>query len=110
MLAAKIAGALIVVTASSYIGQMYSRRFIARHKELLHMQVALEILSSEIKYVKTPLPEAFRKIASRVEEPVASLFLAAAARLEKYEFTPGESWRQVIEGSRKGTSFSEKDI
>ncbi len=110
MLAVKIAGALIVITASSFIGQIYSRRFINRHKELLHMQVALEILCSEIKYIKTPLPEAFRKIASRVEEPVASLFIAAAAQLEQYELTPNEIWQQVIEDGRKSTSFSGKDI
>ena len=106
----KILGALLMVGVCSYTGYIFSQRFIQRHRELTVLQMGLEILGSEIIYMRTPLPTAFKKIALRLEEPVAGIFFAAGRKLERDEAYPRQAWREALEEKKGESAFSPQDL
>lgn len=71
----KIAGALLVVGASSLIGFGLSNRLIGRCRLLKIWLYILEILKVEIYYQDNLLPEVFEKVARGINDPdLASSF------------------------------------
>ncbi len=106
----KITGAALMVAACSYTGFMFSQRFIDRHRQLTVLQVGLEILSSEISYMRSPLPLAFKKISLRLEEPVSGIFFLAGRRLERGEGFPREAWRAALKEKQQETALNQQDI
>lgn len=77
----KVAGAVFVVAASAAIGLYYSGKETYRMQDLLELKKAFLILSSEIEYIATPLPEAMTHIAGRTARPVSQLFSHFAEKL-----------------------------
>jgi len=110
MFVLKMTGAVLMVAACSYTGFALSQRFIQRHRQLTVLQMGLEILSSEIAYMRTPLPQAFKKIALRLEEPISGIFFAAGRKLEEGECYPREAWRETLLGKQQDTALSPQDI
>jgi stage III sporulation protein AB len=103
-------GALMMVAACSYTGYALSQRFVQRHRQLTVLQMGLEILSSEIAYMRTPLPQAFKKIALRLEEPVSGIFFAAGRKAGGGGAYPREAWRETLEEKQQETALSPQDI
>jgi stage III sporulation protein AB len=110
MFIVKMTGALMMVAACSYTGYALSQRFVQRHRQLTVLQMGLEILSSEIAYMRTPLPQAFKKIALRLEEPVSGIFFAAGRKLEGGEHYPRDAWRETLQEKQQETALSSEDI
>ena len=106
----KIMGALLMVGACSYTGYVFSQRFIDRYRQLTVLRMGLEILSSEISYMRTPLPTAFKKIALRLEEPAAGIFFTAGRKLETGEAHPRQAWREALEETREKTALTPEDL
>lgn len=106
---AKILGSIMLVTAFSLMGYSVSQRFISRHRELIFFQMALEILGSEIRFIKTPIPTAFKKIANRLDEPVSTVFLEAAEKIEGGEQFPSQVWEAVLKANSKKLSLFPHD-
>lgn len=57
------------------LGMWYRQQFILRLKNVRILQEILEIMMSEIRYGKTPLPECCRRIGERQKEPFSEAFL-----------------------------------
>lgn len=106
----KMTGALLMVAACSYTGFALSQRFIQRHRQLSVLQMGLEILSSEIAYMRTPLPLAFKKIALRLEEPISGIFFMTGRKLEGGEHFPREAWQETLRAKQQDTALSPQDI
>ena len=106
----EIIGAVIAVVAFSAIGYSFSQRFINRHRELLTFRMSLEILSSEIRYLKTPLPQAFEKIARRLDGPVSVFFAAAASKLDKGEGFPYKIWAETLDENMPRSALVKADF
>lgn len=99
-----------MVGVCSYTGFLLGQRFVDRHRQLTILHMGLEILGSEISYMRTPLPTAFKKISLRLEEPVAGIFIAAGRKLEKGQAYPRQAWREALEEKREGTALTRRDL
>lgn len=74
-------GAVLLVTATTGFGIWKGNSYTARNKELEQLITALQLLETEITYSVTPLPEALRRIGSRIAGNVGSLWHAAGDEL-----------------------------
>ncbi len=107
----KIMGAAMILTSAAVLGFMKAEKYRERLRELRNLQVALHMLSSEIRYTATPVPLAFAKIGSRVDKPVSLFFLKCAQLLEENpeeEFS--QMWRRTIEEHFSETAMESIDL
>ncbi|MGB9885870.1 MAG: stage III sporulation protein AB [Moorellales bacterium] len=89
----KLLGALMVFWACGALGMLLAGNLVRRQQILRELQVALQLLETEITYAATPLPEAFRRVGQKCRSPVGRLFLAAANTLDADPgITAGEAW------------------
>ena len=88
-------GALLILASATGIGASFSRDLKGRCMELRMLKQMIYMLRGEIKYTKTPLPEAFSSIAVRMKEPFGSFLEELADRMGKSEGEGlGELWRR----------------
>lgn len=100
----------MVLMAAAVLGFMKAGKYRERIKELRHLQVALNMLSSEISYTATPVPLAFKKIGSRVDKPIALFFLRCSQLLEESpEVDFSDTWQRVVKENFKETTLEKSD-
>lgn len=81
----KLVGAVFILFAGTAFGFAQASRYARRPKELRQLAHALTTLESEIVYGVSPLPSAFARVATAVQQPVSRLFAEMAERLERGE-------------------------
>lgn len=93
----KTAGAFLILLASTGIGVSFSMDLKKRCEELRILKRMAAMLRGEIRYAKTPLPEAFVRIAQRLPEPFRGFLEEVAGELEQADGTGlGEIWNRKI--------------
>ncbi|MCF6094456.1 stage III sporulation protein AB [Microaerobacter geothermalis] len=101
----KILGASIVVFATTYFGFYLAKTYAERPNQIRNLRSALKMLETEVVYGATPINEAFRHIGKRIKEPVSSLFIQTAKRLENgdglsfiecWKYSLNEEWRNTF--------------
>ena len=65
----KLAGSILIITASSLYGWKIRRELTEHVDQLVGMKEMFLMLWGEISYTRTPLKEAFLQIASQNKEP-----------------------------------------
>lgn len=107
----KLIGALLVFLASSSLGVLLARNLALRQEVLRELQMALQLLETEIAYAATPLPEAFRRVAGKTRPPTRHLFAAAhRALLGTSGTTGGEAWGQGIAALARAAPLEAEDL
>lgn len=81
MIALKLAGAILVIAASTALGYVLAANVERRPRELNELITALGLLETEMTYAATPLAEAFAAIAARAGHPARGLLTDARLRL-----------------------------
>lgn len=108
--AVKLLGALLVIGASGFIGQVVSQNYLARAGQLRELGSLLGVLETEISYLKTPLPEIFDRLAATNRGACASLFRETRNLLLSGEgYTAREAWEIALERSYPFTALSTED-
>lgn len=94
----KAAGLFLLFSGCFSLGIGKSRGLKKRLELLRELKKLLLLLSGEIRCAKTPLPEAFRKIGRKAEDPFGTFFQKVAEELtgEKQE-TAGDRFFQADE-------------
>ncbi|WP_027340172.1 stage III sporulation protein SpoIIIAB [Halonatronum saccharophilum] len=105
----RLLGATLIIFSSSMIGFLVAKQFILRPKQLGQLQTALQMLETEISYGFTPLPEAFSKLSSSLEGPIANIFARAKEEMEKGERAQ-LAWQIAIKNSNQETALLDRDI
>lgn len=106
----KWSGAVIIVLSTTLLGFSLARRNYQRLRELRDLQTSFQMLSAEITYRASPVPQAFQEIATRVEEPVSSFFREAGEMLgERGEKGLKEVWGEGVAGVFPRTSLDARD-
>ena len=77
----KAAGLFLLFSGCFSLGIGKSRGLKKRLELLRELKKLLLLLSGEIRCVKTPLPEAFRKIGRKAEDPFGTFFQKVAEEL-----------------------------
>ncbi|HHY13851.1 MAG TPA: stage III sporulation protein AB, partial [Thermoanaerobacterales bacterium] len=63
----KIIGVLVIIGSSSYIGFLIADYYKDRPELLKSLQLSLQMLETEMLYLSTPLPNAFRNISEKCD-------------------------------------------
>ena len=103
-------GALLILASAAGIGVSFSNDLKGRCMELRLLKQMIYMLRGEIKYTKTPLPDAFASIAVRMKEPFGSFLEELAKQMENPENgTFGELWQAQIKAQLSGTHLKRED-
>lgn len=105
----KLAGAAIILIATTWIGVEYSRGLKERPMHLRLFGTALQTLEAEIMYGHAPLNEAARRIAPQMPKPLDRFFLHFAEQLEQSESTAKLSWEAGLAAVWSDTALTETD-
>lgn len=81
----KIISILIIFLACTYIGFYYGENFKKRNSQLNEILKGILLLNNEVMYTNTPLPEALRYVALKVDYPLRNLLLKVSENLVKGE-------------------------
>lgn len=79
---------LICTFIGYFIGENYKRRSF----NLKEVQKGLMLLNNEIVYANTPLPDALHDVGKKIIDPISSIFIEMAIKLENgniYSVTEG---------------------
>jgi stage III sporulation protein AB len=106
----RLIGAAAVVSGAAALGFFYAAQEKHRAQDLLELKKALLILSSEIEYMRTPLPAASVNIGKRSERWVGLLFERFGELLaENKGETAYQLWVQVIAEVKGKANLADED-
>ena len=106
----KRAGAVLILLSATGLGLSYSLDLKKRCMELRLLKQLIYLLRGELKYTRTPLPEAFSHMAERMREPFSSFLRSLEREMGKLGGKPfGELWREQIDCGLAGTSLQKED-
>ena len=89
-------GMSMVLAGCIGMGLWYSSIYIKKWKMLLEIKKALIILKGEISYGKTPLPDAFYRVAEKTKGTLSAFFRRMSEELEKGNGTVEQIWGEAI--------------
>ena len=97
---------LICTFIGFFLGENYKRRSI----QLKEFQKGLLLLSNEIIYANTPLPEALLEISKKVSSPISEVFNEMSFSLENgYSGTIYESFENAYRNSKENMNLLDDD-
>jgi len=93
----KIIGALMILVSATAIGASYSTDLKKHCMELRLLKQMLYMLRGELKYTRTPLPEAFLHIAERLPAPFSVFLQETSREMAKYDGrTFSALWQEAV--------------
>lgn len=81
----RVAGACLILSASSLLGVQKSRQFTKRIEQLQELQRIVLLIQGEILYKNAALPEALRSSAGKVKVPFDSFLRQTAGRADAFD-------------------------
>ena len=97
---------VLILSASTYIGILISKKYLNRVKDLKEMKNALNIFATKIKFTYEPIPQIFKEISGKVNKNISNIFISASKKMEN--MNAGEAWIQSLE--EKNTNMVKEDI
>lgn len=106
----KFTGAVLILISAAGIGVSCSQDLKRRCMELRILKQMVYMLRGEIKYTKTPLPEAFAHIAPRLPEPFCSFLRQTEEKMGDLDGRSfPELWQEQIKTQLSGTHLKKED-
>lgn len=107
----KLIGALLILVSGSSIGWIIGGLYLNRVKELKELQLAFNILNTEISYGRTLLADALKRTSEVLTPPLSNIFFSAAEELNN---TRGkmfsELWKNILENYSKNFFLNKEDL
>ena len=88
------------------IGNLISKKYILRVKELKDLKNALNMIESKIKFTYEPLPEIFMQTSKLLSKNISSIFVQASGEMKT--LNAEEAWNKALEESN--TNLYKEDI
>jgi len=107
----KILGAVLILVSGSSVGWLLGSSYLNRVREIKELQLAINIIDSEMNYGQVLLPDALKTAAKLLKGSTAALFLEASKELENSAgelFT--EIWVQKLEKYYHQNNLLREDI
>ncbi|NLY11965.1 MAG: hypothetical protein GX020_09855, partial [Firmicutes bacterium] len=106
----RVFGALLIFCSCGFAGILMSQTYLARSRNLKGFVLALQLLETEINYLRTTLPEALLRVAAQTKLPVAKFFSDVADQLNQNQgISAQEAW-QISLTILKENAFAKEDI
>lgn len=106
----KIAGSILVLTASFLYGWKVREELQEHVEQLIGMKEMFLMLWGEISYARTPLREAFLQMASQKKEPFSGFLQKAAQELEGNQESMGAFWNRLVEQEAEKFLFTREEL
>lgn len=106
MIIIKYIGIFLVFLISLYIGNLISKKYTLRLKELKEIKNAIDIVESKIKFTYEPLPEIFLQTSKMLSSNISQIFVQASNNMKTYDAE--EAWNNSID--KTNTNLNEEDI
>ncbi len=97
---------LLVFATSFLLGNLISKKYILRVKELKEIKNALNIIENKIKFTYEPLSEVFIQTSKLVSNNIANIFIDATNNMKT--LGAEEAWNRSVE--RTNNNLSAEDI
>ncbi|MGE5678352.1 MAG: hypothetical protein ACM3ZR_09895 [Pseudomonadota bacterium] len=106
----KIAGGILIISASGLMGILLSNRLSLRYKELNNLRSSMQLLETEIIYGATPLPFALINVSQKTEGLISRFFSNVSFSLmDRAYFTINDAWSHGVEVMLRESPFSRSD-
>lgn len=96
----------LVFLISFLIGNLLSKKYILRVKELKDFKNALNIIESKIKFTYEPLPEIFMQTSKLLSKNISAMFVQASNNMKS--LNAEEAWNKSLEEA--STNLYNEDI
>jgi len=96
----------LVFLISFLIGNIISKKYILRVKELKDFKNALNIIESKIKFTYEPLSEIFMQTSNLLSKNISEIFVRASNNMKS--LNAEEAWNRSLESS--STNLYKEDI
>lgn len=70
----KVLGGLLILSSCGLMGMAVGNKFALRPKDIRKFRASIQMLETEIIFGCTPLPQAFKNISAKVEEPLKMFY------------------------------------
>ena len=91
-----------------YIGNLMSKKYINRVKELIQIKLALNIIKSKIKFTQIPLKDIFEQIHINTEEANIKDFWRNTIKGLNNNLSIDEAWQNAIKITQ--TNLNKEDL
>lgn len=106
----KAIGAVLVIASCSAIGLKMSGDLKTRMNQLVLLKRMLLMLRGEIRYAKTPLPEAFDSIGKRIGNCFGEFLTGLAQKLTEQSGQPFQQlWKEAVDDNLTETKLAHED-
>ncbi|MBE5962664.1 MAG: hypothetical protein E7256_15015 [Lachnospiraceae bacterium] len=110
MLFIKILGCVLIIGSSTGMGFLFGSEIKKRIEDLKSAKTFAILLSGDIRYAKTALPEALSNVARRHEGRLGPFLKKVAKELDSYSGTSlYEIWKRAVKEELSKTSLTAKD-
>ena len=100
---------IAIMSCSTSIGFLLSKRYADRLNELRDLYVLINILQNRIKFTQLPLIETFEQIGNiSVKTGVKNIFLKCSTELKNNKLE--DSWKDVIKQEKVFLNLKNEDI
>ena len=106
MLILKYIGIFCVFIITLYVGNLMSRRYTLRLKELKELKNALNIIENKIKFTYEPLQDIFIQTSKMVSNNISNIFVQASENMKIQNAE--EAWNNSLESV--DTNLESEDI
>lgn len=97
-----------IIGIFSYIGQLYSKKYINRVKELEKFKMVFNILKTKMQFTYKPLKEIFCEISEANKDNIGNLFKVASQNMN--EMNTKEAWEKAVENNRNSLKKEDLEI
>ena len=97
---------ILILSSSTYIGILISKKYRNRVRDLKEMKNALNIFSTKIKFTYEPIPQTFKEISQKTQSNIANIFQNVCEKMN-YQ-NAGKAWEEALEESN--TNMTKEDI
>lgn len=95
-----------IIGIFSYIGNIYSKKYINREKELEKFNAIFNILKTKIQFTYKPLNEVFLEIYKDNPDNIGNIFKEACENMKEQSIKDG--WEKAVRGGK--TSLTKDDL
>lgn len=106
----KLIGAIIILTATTWVGFELAKRLSERPRQLRHLKSALQSLEAEIMYGMTPLAEACINLSRQLPKPISYLFERFSHHLLNKEESVDKAWVESLEETWHFTALCQTEF
>ncbi len=97
---------ILILSSTTYIGILISKKYLNRVKDLKEMKNALNMFSTKIKFTYEPIPQTFKEISQKTKPNISNIFKNVCEKMNTGNV--GKAWEEALEESN--TNMTKEDI